>query len=129
VAESGASNAPHIHGGCYWSAVYYVRADEGEGGDLVFHDPRMPGLVMHAPDLKPRAGGGEQQVSTRPAAGMLILFPSWLAHSVTPWRGQGRRISVAFNLTAAERPREGLVEASMLNRYQPSPSAAEHGKP
>ena len=66
---------------------------------------------MQAPDLRFRSAGGEQIVKTRPTTGMLILFPSWLVHSVTPWQGTGLRISVAINLSAVPRPREGLVEA------------------
>jgi uncharacterized protein (TIGR02466 family) len=104
VNESGAGNAAHYHGACYWSAVYYVRAGEGEGGELVLHDPRFPYLDMHAPDLRFRDAGGEQLIHTRPRPGMLILFPSWLTHSVAPWRGEGLRISIAINLSAAPRP-------------------------
>jgi hypothetical protein len=35
---------------------------------------------------------------------MLILFPSWLTHSVAPWHGEGLRISIAINLSAPPRP-------------------------
>jgi uncharacterized protein (TIGR02466 family) len=104
VNPSGAGNAPHYHGASYWSAVYYVRAGEGEGGELVLHDPRFPYLDMHAPDLRFRDSGGEQLIHTRPSSGMLILFPSWLTHSVAPWQGEGERISIAINLSAGPRP-------------------------
>ncbi|MBX9795885.1 TIGR02466 family protein [Sphingomonas sp.] len=96
----GAHNVPHSHGGSYWSAVYYVRVDAGEGGALVFHDPRSPMIEMHAPMLRFRGGNGEQQLSVQPRAGQLILFPAWLVHSVTPWQGEGLRISIAVNLSA-----------------------------
>ena len=105
VNESGAGNAAHYHGASYWSAVYYVRAGEGEGGELVLHDPRFPYLDMHAPDLRFRDAGGEQLIHTSPRSGMLILFPSWLTHSVAPWRGEGQRISIAINLSAGPRSR------------------------
>jgi uncharacterized protein (TIGR02466 family) len=120
VGEAGAANAPHSHPGCYWSAVYYVRTDEGEGGELILFDPRMPGLAMQAPDLRFRNAGGEQLVKSKPSAGMLVMFPSWLMHSVTAWHGSGLRISVAINLSAVVRPREGLVDASSLSGYQPA---------
>jgi predicted 2-oxoglutarate/Fe(II)-dependent dioxygenase YbiX len=29
--------------------------------------------------------------------GQLVLFPSWLLHHVTPFAGEGERITVAFN--------------------------------
>lgn len=100
VNPPGASNAPHTHGACYWSAVYYVRVDPGEGGELVLYDPRMPSLDMHAPALRFRNSGGEQVISLKPVAGTIIIFPSWLSHSVRSWAGEGVRISIALNLSA-----------------------------
>ena len=35
--------------------------------------------------------------SYRLRAGQLVLFPSWFNHEVLPYRGQGERITVAFN--------------------------------
>ena len=118
VTEAGGSNAPHVHPGCFWSAVYYVRVDEGEGGELLLFDPRMPGLTMQAPDLRFRNAGGEQVARTQPAPGLLIMFPSWLTHSVVPWHGTGLRISVAINLAAVTKARDGLVDAARLSDYQ-----------
>ena len=105
VSEAESGNAAHHHGGCYWSAVYYVRVGKGEGGELALQDPRMPLLDMHAPFLRFREAGGEQALQIRPSSGMLILFPSWLVHSVARWRGSQPRISVALNLTAPPLPR------------------------
>ena len=118
VSEAGGSNAPHVHPGCFWSAVYYLRVDAGEGGELLLFDPRMPGMAMHAPDLRFRHAGGEQVARHAPFAGSLIIFPSWLTHSVTPWQGAGLRISVAINLSAVARPRDSLVDAPRLSDYQ-----------
>ncbi|MDB5699146.1 MAG: hypothetical protein JWN69_1950 [Alphaproteobacteria bacterium] len=100
VSQNGAANSMHVHGGCYWSAVYYVRIDEGKGGQLVFYDPRMPTLAMHAPHLRFRNSNGEREVRVGPVPGLLIIFPSWLSHAVDPWYGEGFRISIAINLTA-----------------------------
>ena len=103
VSSEGAFNMPHVHGGSYWSAVYYVRVGEGEGGELVLHDPRMPGLRMHAPGIAFRNMGPELKAELKPRAGLMVLFPGWLSHSVEPWRGSGERISVAMNIRAAVR--------------------------
>lgn len=106
VSESGASNRSHVHGGSYWSAVYYVRTGDGTGGGLVLHDPRMPGLRMHAPNLRFKDCGSEVLASIQPKAGLMVLFPAWLSHSVEPWAGEGSRISIAMNIRAmAGRPR------------------------
>lgn len=100
VNERGAWNAPHVHGGSYWSAVYYVQLGKGDGGEIVFDDPRSPALEMHAPFLRFRDEVGEQSISIRPVESLILLFPSWLRHSVTPWQGDGPRITIALNLSA-----------------------------
>jgi hypothetical protein len=57
---------------------------------------------MYAPALTfagrdgPAVGAAEMLT---PRAGMMVLFPSWLQHAVRPYRGQGLRISIAFNLS------------------------------
>ena len=101
INESGGFNMPHIHGGTYWSAVYYVRAGEGEGGQLVLHDPRMPALRMHAPGLRFKDAGPDVRTTIEPKSGLMVLFPAWLLHSVEPWQGDGHRISVAMNIRAS----------------------------
>ena len=102
VSGPGAFNMPHVHGGSYWSAVYYVRVGEGEGegGQLVLHDPRMPGLRMHAPGVRFRNMGPELKAEIKPKPGLMVLFPGWLSHSVEPWDGSGERISIAMNIRA-----------------------------
>jgi uncharacterized protein (TIGR02466 family) len=100
ISGDGDFNMPHIHGGSFWSAVYYVRAGEGEGGQLVLHDPRMPQLRMHAPGVQFKDVGPELRVMIKPSSGLMVLFPAWLSHSVEPWEGKGRRISVAMNIRA-----------------------------
>lgn len=98
VSGSGNFNMPHVHGGSFWSAVYYVRAGHGTGGELILHDPRMPALRMHAPGVQFKGNGPELRVPLQPQSGMMILFPAWLSHSVEPWDGEGHRISVAMNI-------------------------------
>ncbi len=100
VSASGASNRAHVHGGSYWSAVYYVAVGAGEGGELLLHDPRMPALRMHAPNLRFKDGGPEVFASIKPKSGMMILFPAWLSHSIQPWEGGDSRISIAMNIRA-----------------------------
>jgi len=108
--EKGDSNNTHCHPGCLWSGVYYV--DDGietnsdaAGGHLIFEDPRFPMNSMYQPDLVMRDPEGvpqRNQHSVTPKSGMLIMFPSWLRHSVRPYKGDKDRISVAFNLMVKE---------------------------
>lgn len=79
----------------------YVRAGEGEGGQLVLHDPRMPALRMHAPGLRFKDAGPDVRTTIEPKSGLMVLFPAWLLHSVEPWQGDGHRISVAMNIRAS----------------------------
>jgi len=100
VNRPGDSNLAHAHGGCFWAAVFYVRVDPGMGGELVLYDPRLPAIEMYAPQLWFAGSGVQRQGRIKPRAGMLVLFPTWLVHSVAPWFGEGLRISIAVNLRA-----------------------------
>lgn len=109
VNRSGDSNQSHWHPGSYLSFVYYVddgyagSGDKALGGELVFVDPRMPFLRMRTPYLRTRNANGaieEHETWIRPYSGLLIGFPSFMPHSVRPYRGSGARISIAINLAA-----------------------------
>jgi len=107
ISESGAANAAHAHPGAYWSGVYYVDdggcgADPAPGGELCLIDPRYPLVQQAAPDLAYCGADGtplRAEQIMRPRPGMLVAFPSWLQHSVRPYRGTGTRISIAINLS------------------------------
>lgn len=94
----GGFNAPHTHPGAHWSGVYYVSQPEvetGNSGMIEFLDPRsdLPNWrVLGAPAFR-----GKKKL--RPAAGEMILFPSYLLHWVYPNEADGERISIAFNAT------------------------------
>jgi len=71
-------------------------------GELILTDPRFPMNTMYMPDLVTRDMNSAPQYSQypiRPINGRLVLFPSWLNHSVRPYLGKRLRVSVAFNLT------------------------------
>ena len=111
INEDGDSNQSHWHPGSYLSAVYYVDdgyegdADPALGGELVLIDPRMPYLRMRTPDLRQRGADGstdEHETWVRPRTGLLLAFPSFLAHSVRLYRGRGTRISIAINMIASK---------------------------
>lgn len=111
VSKRGAANQTHAHPGSFWSMVYYVddgyagSPDKALGGELSFLDPRFPMVRMSAPDLRYRRGDGSvdnQEVWMRPRSGLVVMFPSWLMHSVRPYAGQGTRISIAINILARD---------------------------
>ena len=102
VSGPGHSNQTHCHTGALWSGVYYVDpGGDAVEGELVLEDPRFPMNQMYMPGLVLRDADGKpvrSQHAVTPVAGLMVLFPSWLKHSVRPYRGTGQRISVAFNL-------------------------------
>ena len=98
VNGNGHSNDLHNHPQCAWSGVYYVDvgtpvSDEERSGFLHFLDPRAGAGIVEDPFAK--FGKGRE---FKPINGQLLLFPSWLMHGVRPYRGQGERISIAFNI-------------------------------
>ncbi len=106
VNRSGDANQLHCHPAAYWSGVYYPDPGGAEresgGGELVVEDPRYPLAYMTVPDLLLKNDDESpmySQVAIRPEPGLLVLFPSWLRHSVRPHRGERERVSIALNLT------------------------------
>lgn len=99
VNRGGAANAVHNHSMSHWSGVYYVRIgnyDEDDfprAGGLTFIDPRG-GVNMYR---HPGSSLFGEAMTLMPAAGDLVIFPSWLYHLVRPFRTDTCRISIAFN--------------------------------
>lgn len=103
VSRYGNYHRVHNHPGACWSGAYYVQGgdvlDESKGGLLELLDPR-PYVEMVPTPGDPYG----QRITLKPEAGNLVVFPSWLYHSVTPFFGSGERISISFNVSAhAER--------------------------
>ena len=97
INQKGAWNQKHQHSNSDISAAYYVTAHEG-CGDIVFYDPR-PARVYKQPIAKsPNKLNGTVN-SIKPEAGMLVLFPSYLDHSVNPNMSDKKRIVISFNLS------------------------------
>lgn len=91
-------NAPHTHPGAHWSGVYYVsqpETEDGHSGMIEFVAPRMD--LPHWDILQ--AGAFRLKKRIRPAAGEIILFPSYLLHWVYPNEADTERVTVAFNAT------------------------------
>jgi uncharacterized protein (TIGR02466 family) len=107
VNGPGDANICHYHPGAFWSGTYYVAdggcaTDHSLGGEFEMLDPRGAGPGMYAPTLKFSGEDGQSvgaAETIRPRPGLLFLFPSWLFHQVRPYRGDGLRISIAFNLS------------------------------
>ena len=88
---------PHTHGGAAWSGVYWADAANSSpevGGMFMVRDPRSGANMVESPLSKfDSACTAELQ----PVTGRMLIFPSWLIHWVTPYKGEGKRVSIAFN--------------------------------
>lgn len=98
VNTDGDYNRIHTHSENHLSGVYYVTMGEPDpardpNGAFEFLDPRGAAAASSIPGVPVVTGG-----LVSPVPGMMIVFPSWLAHGVLPFFGKGERISIAFNL-------------------------------
>ena len=96
VNEEGAFNQRHHHGNSDLSAAYYVSAYEN-CGDIVFYDPRPAPVYKHPISKSPNILNASIN-SVKPEEGLLVLFPSYLEHSVNPNFSKQQRIVISFNI-------------------------------
>ena len=91
----GGYMSEHEHPGNVISGVYYHQADE-HAGSLCFRNPNPLMLNCHWP------GRELEYYQTAPipaVTGRLVLFPSWMSHSVSTVRSaKQHKISISFNL-------------------------------
>lgn len=96
VNRAGDYNSMHTHPGATWSGVYYVDDGEADGSAeataIQLADPNPARTSLFFPELS------SQTVQFRPQPGLMILFPSYVPHTVPPHRGPRPRISIAFNV-------------------------------
>ena len=97
INPPGAMNRAHMHPNSLWSGVYYVKASKNSGL-LKIDDPRSS-AAMSRPRMKEGIPPKRlwREVSYEPVSGKLIMFPSWLTHSVDPNESADIRISISFN--------------------------------
>jgi len=107
VNRRGDYHAPHNHGWSYLSGTYYVRvaaqpdaAREGgarEPAAISFYDPRgcVNMLAVDGETLSQR----EHRIA--PTAGSMLLWNSFLNHSVHPNLAEIPRLSISFNTALA----------------------------
>jgi uncharacterized protein (TIGR02466 family) len=95
VNRKGHYNTTHVHPMSTWSGTYYVDAGdespEAPGAQLEFSHPIVASPMNFFPGILPSAR------LVRPETGTIILFPSYLQHSVRMYGGERPRICVPFN--------------------------------
>lgn len=88
-------NALHTHGGSDFSLVYYIQVPKNSGR-IIFETP-----ILHLRTSQLKYNNqpffNSSEVSYAPKKYDLMIFPSWLAHSVEPNKSDEDRISLAWN--------------------------------
>jgi uncharacterized protein (TIGR02466 family) len=98
VLDTGGLQSMHNHANSFVSGVVYLTPSHPDsqtvflksvgGTDFVFKNE-------HA-DMAPTPFNGDRWISPPPSPGDLVLFPSYLLHTVPPNQGE-RRITMSFN--------------------------------
>ena len=93
--RAGDYNPMHTHGGSFSGVIFLkvppqIKASSFDG-QLCFHGPEEWHLQSF------RMGMAEYVL---PVPGEYFVFPAWQPHSVMPYRGEGERWSIAFNVVA-----------------------------
>lgn len=98
------SHYQHEHFGAILGGVIYLDTDN-LSGNLVIHDPiklRMQANTYHAKKYKGNNPSVFPTISITPEIGKLVMFESWVTHSVSPNLSPNDRISLAFNIFEAK---------------------------
>ena len=119
ILGAGGYSRPHIHGHgrTLWSGVYYPRGLQGEenlddfneddyifnnyesnidGALVIFDNARVEkGLVLTEFDDREFYGS---EMMVKPRESLLVLFPVWLMHMVTPLTTNEKRYSISFSI-------------------------------
>ena len=97
VNPKGGSNLIHSHPNSHWSGVLYIQQPNdvtGNSGMIEFINPNQEGRDLAG--LLPK-NGFDPIMRIRPKAGQMVIFPSYLLHSVYPNDSDQDRITIAFN--------------------------------
>lgn len=98
VLDGGGLQAPHTHANSFISGVVYLTPTH-PGSQTVFMKSSGGSEFLFKHEnahITPTPFNAERWVSPAPAAGDLILFPSYLMHGVPVNQGE-RRITLSFN--------------------------------
>tara|TARA_B100001057_G_C22693045_1_gene888553 strand:+ start:76 stop:672 length:597 start_codon:yes stop_codon:yes gene_type:complete len=96
INTGGSANLRHQHGNSTISGAYYVRAPMNSG-DIVFYDPRPAPIFSHPNVVSPNLLNAQVN-GISPKEGALVLFPSFLDHSVNENKSNEERMVVSFNI-------------------------------
>jgi uncharacterized protein (TIGR02466 family) len=98
IATVGSSHMTHIHPNSMFSGVIYLKTPRGSA-PTIFSDPRPAAGILEPNFETPNPALIGARWSTLGERGELLIFPSWLPHSVDPVPPTDEeRISLSFNI-------------------------------
>lgn len=95
IGAPGSQHSMHSHANNFLSGVYYVKTSPG-ADTISFRDPREQRSILQ-PQYQETNQFNIAVLNVAAEAGSLIIFPSWLRHSVPPNRSNEDRVSISFN--------------------------------
>ena len=96
INKKGSFNIQHNHPNAYLSAVYYVKVPKNSG-NIKFFDPKEQKNIRY-PKIKNYTDISAVITEITPKEGDLLIFPSYLYHSVGENLSEDDRIIVSFNV-------------------------------
>ncbi|MDX2050874.1 MAG: putative 2OG-Fe(II) oxygenase [Polyangiaceae bacterium] len=105
VLEEGGHQIPHIHPEAWLSGVMYLALPEGH--ETWNAEKRSEGdseaaqagwLEFGKVDPRLKCAAQPSTRSIRPELGKIVFFPSFFYHRTLPFRGPGKRVSLAFDV-------------------------------
>jgi len=91
-------NSEHVHGEVF-SGVFYLSAPD-ESGKLVIQNPGINKMWKGCSLTSQKNQFTGESIRIEPVEGNIILFPSYIPHSVETNNHDEERISISFNLIA-----------------------------
>lgn len=91
-------NSEHVHGEVF-SGVFYLQVPEGSG-TLVLQNPGINRMWDGCKLTSQKNQFTGESIRIEPIEGNILLFPSYIPHSVETNNHDGERISISFNIIA-----------------------------
>lgn len=102
VNKRGNNNHVHTHPGSILSGVYYLSVPDCCSGTLNFLRDYQYQMMKESwgmgNNVKQDSTLNENIVTFSPQNDYMVMFPSWLLHSVSKSASDGERISISFNI-------------------------------
>ena len=96
-------NPEHTHSGCEISGVIYLKTPKIKGRRKIPSKegkPDQDGDIVFPYSSESQKNGevlSKGVLQVEPRRGLMLLFPSWLLHTVYPFIGEGERRSISLN--------------------------------